>query len=148
MCKLMSIIVFFLLLWQHPTSTLTDTLLPYTSLCRSVPATVERAPDPKLALDPDRDPNGQQRKADFLAEQREADDINPHTLVAPVSPWTLSAGSVLAASLITGLNSDLPGHVTAQVTENTYDRVPGRPLLTPPASRPYGSYYTLVAICQ
>src|SRR3546814_10868855 len=100
--------------------------LPAAETTPAVPATVERAPDPKLALDPDRDPNGQQRKADFLAEKREADDINPHTLVAPVSPWTLSAGSVIAASLITGLNSDLPGLVTAQVTENTYDSEIGR----------------------
>src|SRR3546814_2605877 len=76
--------------------------VPAAETTPAVPATVERAPDPKLALDPDRDPNGQQRKADFLAEKREADDINPHTLVAPVSPWTLSAGSVIAASLITG----------------------------------------------
>src|SRR3546814_14337347 len=56
--------------------------VPAAETTPAVPATVERAPDPKLALDPDRDPNGQQRKADFLAEKREADDINPHTPVA------------------------------------------------------------------
>jgi type IV secretion system protein VirB10 len=33
----------------------------------------------------------------------------------------LSAGSVIAAGLITGLRSDLPGLVTAQVTERVYD---------------------------
>src|SRR3546814_1858061 len=54
-------------------------------------------------------------KADFLAGRDEGGDINPHALVPAVSPWTLSAGSVIAASLITGLNSDLPGLVTAQV---------------------------------
>ena len=32
------------------------------------------------------------------------------------SPYLLSAGSVISASLITGLRSDLPGLVTAQVT--------------------------------
>src|SRR3546814_16727209 len=52
--------------------------VPAAETTPAVPATVERAPDPKLALDPDRNPNGQQRKADFLAEKREADDINPH----------------------------------------------------------------------
>src|SRR3546814_376067 len=122
--------------------------VPAAETTPAVPATVERAPDPKLALDPDRDPNGQQRKADFLAEKREADDINPHTLVAPVSPWTLSAGSVIAASLITGLNSDLPGLVTAQVTENTYDSVTGRTLLIPQGSRLIGSYDSVVAFGQ
>src|SRR3546814_10280864 len=122
--------------------------VPAAETTPAVPATVERAPDPKLALDPDRDPNGQQRKADFLAEKREADDINPHTLVAPVSPWTLSAGSVIAASLITGLNSDLPGLVTSQVTENTYDSVTGRTLLIPQGSRLIGSYDSVVAFGQ
>ena len=48
-----------------------------------------------------------------------------------MSPNTLLAGSVIAASLITGLNSDLPGMVTAQVTQNTYDTVTGRILLVP-----------------
>lgn len=122
--------------------------VPAAETTPAVPATVEGAPDPKLALDPDRDPNGQQRKADFLAEKREADDINPHTLVAPVSPWTLSAGSVIAASLITGLNSDLPGLVTAQVTENAYDSVTGRTLLIPQGSRLIGSYDSVVAFGQ
>lgn len=102
----------------------------------------------KLALDPDRDQNGQQRKADFLSGKGGTDDINPHALVAPVSPWTLSAGSVIAASLITGLNSDLPGLVTAQVTENAYDSVTGRTLLIPQGSRLIGSYDSVVAFGQ
>ena len=71
-----------------------------------------------MALDPERDPNGQQRRADFVANKGEGSDINPHTLVRPISPYTVMAGSIISASLITGLNSDLPGLVTAQVTEN------------------------------
>lgn len=103
---------------------------------------------PKLALDLERDPNGQQRKADFLASKDKEGDINPHPLVSPASPWTLSAGSVMAASLITGLNSDLPGLVTAQVTENAYDSVTGRKLLIPQGSRLIGSYDSVVAFGQ
>jgi len=104
--------------------------------------------NPRLALDPERDPNGQQRKADFLAGKDGAGDINPHALVPVASPWTLSAGSVIAASLITGLNSDLPGLVTAQVTENAYDSVTGRTLLIPQGSRMIGSYDSVVAFGQ
>lgn len=104
--------------------------------------------DPRLALDPDRDPNGQQRKADFLAGKDGAGNINPHPLVPPESPLMLSAGSVIAASLITGLNSDLPGLVTAQVTENAYDSVSGRILLIPQGSRLIGSYDSVVAFGQ
>lgn len=99
------------------------------------------------ALDPERDPNAQQRTADFLG-RGDGSDINPHTLAEPVSPWTLHAGTVIAASLITGLNSDLPGLVTAQVTENAYDSVTGRTLLVPQGSRLIGSYDSVVAFGQ
>src|SRR3546814_16008453 len=61
--------------------------------------------------------------------------INPHVLARPISPNTLVAGSVIAASLITGLNSDLPGLVTAQVTQNVYDSATGRTLLVPQGAR-------------
>lgn len=115
----------------------------------TAPTTATAAPtNPRLALDPERDPNGQQRKADFLAGKDGAGDINPHALVPAASPWTLSAGSVIAASLITGLNSDLPGLVTAQVTENAYDSVTGRTLLIPQGSRLIGSYDSVVAFGQ
>ncbi|HEU4959084.1 MAG TPA: TrbI/VirB10 family protein [Sphingomonas sp.] len=64
------------------------------------------------------------------------------------SPYTLSAGSVISASLITGLRSDLPGLVTAQVTENTYDSATGRILLIPQGARLIGSYDSVVAFGQ
>lgn len=94
------------------------------------------------------DPNGQQRKNAMVGKANDGDDVNPHRLTAPVSPWTLQAGSVIAASLITGLNSDLPGLVTAQVTENVYDSVTGRGLLIPQGSRLIGSYDSVVAFGQ
>lgn len=110
--------------------------------------TVAEAESSRLALDPDRDPNGQQRKADFVAGRDRTSDINPHVLVPAASPYTLIAGSVISASLLTGLNSDLPGLVTAQVTENTYDSVTGRILLIPQGSRLIGSYDSVVAFGQ
>lgn len=111
------------------------------------PASVGEA-DPKLDLDPARDPNGQQRKADFAAAKDGAGDGNPHPLMPAASPWILNAGSVIAAGLITGLNSDLPGLVTAQVTENVHDTVTGRILLIPQGSRLIGSYDSVVAFGQ
>ncbi|MCM8731966.1 TrbI/VirB10 family protein [Hephaestia sp. GCM10023244] len=103
---------------------------------------------PRLTLDPERDPNHQQRKLDVLG-QRTGDDIyNGHGLQAPISPYQVMAGSVIAASLITGLNSDLPGLVTAQVTENVYDTVTGRTVLIPQGSRLIGSYNSVVAFGQ
>lgn len=93
--------------------------------------------------------SGAQRpKDDLVGRANTGSHVNPHRLEAPASPWTLQAGSVIAGSLITGLNSDLPGIVTAQVTENTYDSVTGRTLLIPQGSRLIGSYDSVVAFGQ
>lgn len=94
------------------------------------------------------DSNPPRRKDAMIGRANSGIAVNPHRLMPPVSPWTLQAGSVIAASLITGLNSDLPGLVTAQVTESVYDSVTGRSLLIPQGSRLIGSYDSLVAIGQ
>jgi type IV secretory pathway VirB10-like protein len=120
---------------------------PTSAPADAAPATQTASADSsRLALDPD--PNGQQRKADFVSAKDQTGDINPHVLVPAVSPYTLVAGSVISASLITGLSSDLPGLVTAQVTENAYDSVTGRVLLIPQGSRLIGSYDSVVAFGQ
>ena len=103
---------------------------------------------PKLALDPANDPNEQGRKEAFVSNSDPGGDVNPHALTPLPSPYTLSAGSVISASLITGLRSDLPGLVTAQVTENTYDSATGRLLLIPQGARLIGSYDSVVAFGQ
>lgn len=103
---------------------------------------------PKLALDSTNDPNAQGRKEAFISNFDPRGDVNPHMLTPLPSPYTLSAGSVISASLITGLRSDLPGLVTAQVTENTYDSATGRILLIPQGARLIGSYDSVVAFGQ
>jgi len=102
----------------------------------------------KVSLDPDRDPNAQGHKTAFVSTLDPKGDINPHELVPLASPYTLSAGSVITASLITGLRSDLPGLVTAQVTENIHDSATGRILLIPQGARLVGSYDSVVAFGQ
>lgn len=103
----------------------------------------------KLALDPERDQNNQQRKLDFVgATVAQGGVTNTHALQTPASPWQVMAGSVIAAGLITGLNSDLPGMVVAQVTENVFDTVTGHTLLIPQGSRLIGSYDSVVAFGQ
>lgn len=118
---------------------------PVTTDASVPPASAETA---KPLLDPDRDPNAQGRKNELVGRANRDDDINPHALAQSVSPWILQAGSIIAASLITGLNSDLPGLVTAQITENVYDSVTGRGLLIPQGSRLIGSYDSVVAFGQ
>lgn len=111
-------------------------------------APASSADNGKVALDPERDPNAQGRKAEFVSGLDPRGDVNPHTLVPAPSPYTLSAGSVIAASLITGLRSDLPGLVTAQVTENVYDSATGGILLVPQGARLIGSCDSVVAFGQ
>ena len=60
----------------------------------------------------------------------------------------LTAGTVIAGSLITGIRSDLPGLVTAQVTENVFDSATGRILLVPQSARLIGKYDSVVAYGQ
>jgi type IV secretion system protein VirB10 len=58
------------------------------------------------------------------------------------------AGTVIAASLVTGINSDLPGTVKAQVTEHVYDTVTGQNLLIPQGSQLIGKYDSVIAFGQ
>lgn len=108
------------------------------------PATPTPAPTPSL----DRDPNAQGRKAQFVGTLDRSDDVNPHALTAAPSPYVLSAGSLISASLITGLRSDLPGLVTAQVIARVFDSPTGNILLIPQGSRLVGSYDSVVAFGQ
>lgn len=103
---------------------------------------------PALSLDPTKDPDNQGRKLDFLNGKADDAIYNPHALQQPVSPYEVMAGSIISASLISGLNSDLPGLIIAQVTEPVFDTVSGGALLIPQGSRLIGSYDSVVAFGQ
>ena len=102
----------------------------------------------RISLDPARDPNAVQRKLDFVNAQDDRNIYNPHAVQDPVSPYEVMAGTLISASLITGLDSDLPGLVVSQVTQNVYDTVTGQTLLIPQGSRLVGSYDSVVAFGQ
>ncbi len=67
---------------------------------------------------------------------------------APASRNVVQAGSVIPAALITGLRSDLPGQITAQITEAVYDSPTGKVLLIPQGARLIGQYDAQVAFGQ
>lgn len=67
---------------------------------------------------------------------------------APQSPYELRAGFVLPATLISGINSELPGQIVAQVAQNVYDTATGKYLLIPQGSRLIGAYSSEVAYGQ
>lgn len=100
------------------------------------------------SIDPNSDPNRQLHKLSFLDGKADTSTYNPHRLESPVSPYQLMAGTIIPASLVTGLNSGLPGLVIAQVTENVYDTVTGRFLLIPQGTRLIGKYDSVVAFGQ
>jgi type IV secretion system protein VirB10 len=92
-------------------------------------------------------PSSGQHRIDF-ARASSSGDINPHAVTARPSPWTLSIGTVIPASLVTGLDSDLPGTVLAQVTENVRDSATGQTVLIPQGARLIGSYDSIVGYGQ
>lgn len=67
------------------------------------------------------DPNGQAKKENFFNSDLAKLGYLPNQVVPPRSYYELKRGSVIPATLITGINSDLPGRITAQVSQNVYD---------------------------
>ncbi len=92
--------------------------------------------------------NGQDRKLAFMNAPVDRKTTSPDRLARPASPFVLQAGAVIPAALITGLRSDLPGQITAQVTENVYDTPTGGALLIPQGARLIGVYDSQVSFGQ
>ena len=66
----------------------------------------------------------------------------------PESPYQVMAGTIIAAALVTGIKSDLPGDVIATVTEPVYDSATGQHVLIPQDSRLLGRYNSQVSYGQ
>jgi type IV secretory pathway VirB10-like protein len=92
--------------------------------------------------------NGQDRKLAFVNASPDRSTTSPDRVAAPASSYVVQAGNIIPASLITGIRSDLPGQITAQVTENVYDSPTGRFLLIPQGTRLIGIYDSQVAFGQ
>ena len=103
---------------------------------------------PALAADDAFAQNGQDRKLAFVNASVDRRTTSPDRVAAPSSSYVVQAGNVISASLITGIRSDLPGQITAQVTENIYDSQTGRFLLIPQGTRLIGIYDSQVAFGQ
>lgn len=93
-------------------------------------------------------PTAQDRHLAFLNQTPDKRTVAPDRLALPASPYILQAGSVIPAALITGIRSDLPGQITAQVTQHVYDSPTGRLLLIPQGTRLIGEYSNDVGFGQ
>lgn len=114
--------------------------------------TTASAPQPDLAslgLAPQpATPSAQDRQLAFLNQAPDKRTVSPDRVAAPASKNVLQTGAVIAAALITGIRSDLPGQITAQVTENVYDSPTGKILLVPQGTRVIGQYDSGVGFGQ
>jgi type IV secretory pathway VirB10-like protein len=90
----------------------------------------------------------QDRKLAFLNGNVDRRTVSGDRIEAPASPYVLQAGAVIPAALLTGLRSDLPGQVTAQVTEDVYDSPTGKTRLIPQGARLIGQYDAQIAFGQ
>lgn len=105
------------------------------------------APSPMVqAQDDDRaDATGTK---DFLNIPANRTTVSSERVMAPPSANIVQAGSIIPAALLTGVQSDIPGQITAQVTQNVYDSRTGRILLIPQGARLIGEYDSQVSAGQ
>lgn len=119
-----------------------------STLPTAMPGTTLAVPADVPPLDPNAMQNMQDRKLAFVNGPVDRRTVSQDRLANPASPYVVQAGTVISAALITGIHSDLPGQVTAQVTEHVYDTPTGKFLLIPQGSRLIGQYDSQVAFGQ
>lgn len=91
---------------------------------------------------------GGQGQADGLGQFARPNTWKLDSQVELPEPYTVQAGAVIPAIMISGIVSDLPGQVMAQVSTNVYDSPTGRHLLIPQGTRLVGTYDNRIAYGQ
>ncbi|MEM7710577.1 MAG: TrbI/VirB10 family protein, partial [Pseudomonadota bacterium] len=94
------------------------------------------------------EPTATERRQAFLDAPLDRQTVSPERLTPPASPFLLQAGTVIPAALVTGIRSNLPGQITAQVTRPAYDSPTGQYLLVPQGARLIGTYDAEIAAGQ
>ncbi|WP_172840394.1 TrbI/VirB10 family protein [Solemya pervernicosa gill symbiont] len=95
------------------------------------------------------DQNKQAHKEKFLNSNTSGNGpYLAHVRRPPLSPFEIKAGTVIPALMITGINSDLPGQLSAQVSQNVYNTDSGDHLMIPQGSKLVGRYDSRVAFYQ
>jgi type IV secretion system protein VirB10 len=122
-----------------------------TTNVRQVPASTPNATGAAAAAAPGGGADeftSQDHKLNFLNGTVDRRIVSADRIAAPPSPYVLQAGAVIPAALLTGLRSDLPGQITAQVTEDVYDSPTGTFRLIPQGARLIGQYDAQIAFGQ
>jgi len=121
---------------------------PIAATAPTVLAGTDASANPTPPVDAGAAQNMQDRKTAFLTTSTDKRTVSPDRLQAKASPYVVQAGTVVPAALITGIRSDLPAQITAQVTEAVYDSPTGKYLLIPQGARLIGQYDSSVAFGQ
>lgn len=95
----------------------------------------------RAAAQPPAAKSAARENAEWLEDEaRRAPAAQPIQAKRPAWRFAVQAGSVIPAALLTRINSDLPGMVTAQVSADVYDSLSSSVLLIPKGSRLVGRY--------
>lgn len=96
----------------------------------------------------DYNPQAQKDKEGFLHRAQQNDVWSLANSRTEGAFCEIKTGSVIPAIMISGVNSDLPGQLIAQVSQNVYDTATGKMLLLPQGSRLFGVYDSRIALGQ
>lgn len=91
--------------------------------------------------------NKQTEKKSFLSEGAKK-NYNSSLSEMPLSKYEIKAGGIIPGIMVTGINSDLPGTMTANIREDVYDTVTGKYLLIPKGTRVVGKYSSNISFGQ
>lgn len=123
--------------------------VPAALAAASAPAAAASAPAEAAAeLEEGLDQNMKAEKINFARQAANESTLSPYVTTPLLSPYQVLAGSVIPGTLVTGMNSDLPGTVVGQVAMNVYDSAKGKYLLIPQGTRIIGIYDTRTAYAQ
>jgi type IV secretion system protein VirB10 len=92
--------------------------------------------------------NRQDDKHAFASARRASDPYLDQVVLTPANKVYVGAGTLIPAVLLTGINSDLPGMITAQVAETIFDTVSGKHVLIPQGATLIGEYDSRVTYGQ
>lgn len=99
-------------------------------------------------IEKEEDFNGQKEKKKFVDDPSRKKMYNSSYLVDKISKYEVKAGGIIPGVMLTGINSDLPGTMTANIREDVYDTVTGKHLLLPKGARIIGKYSSSVTFGQ
>ena len=87
------------------------------------------------------------KEAFFDRAAKDASWISPYSRMVG-QQFELKTGAVIPGVMVTGINSDLPGNIIAQVSQNVFDSATGKHLLLPQGAKLFGVYDSRVIYGQ